>query len=205
MSDQLTSKAGTITSGEDRFMEWKTKDGNMESKAFADFTTFFEGIFQKDRLLDIIKNFICFNNEGVNSYKILAGYHQYFAVCKAVERTRIAIAGDLSADQAGGKVGVFWHTQGSGKLLSMVFYAHLLQQTIDSQNIVVITDRNDLDNQLYTQFSNCKDFCDRNQFRRKAANILKKFLKVASQTESFLRQCKSSPFRQVQGPRRLLS
>jgi len=65
MSDQLTSKAGTITSGEDRFMEWKTKDGNTESKAFADFNTFFEGIFQKERLLDIIKNFICFNNEGV--------------------------------------------------------------------------------------------------------------------------------------------
>ena len=75
MSDQLTSKAGTITSGEDRFMEWKTKDGSTESKAFADFTTFFEGIFQKERLLDIIKNFICFNNNGTESYKILAGYH----------------------------------------------------------------------------------------------------------------------------------
>ena len=83
MSDQLTSKAGTITSGEDRFMEWKTKDGNLESKSFADFATFFEGIFQKERLLDIIKNFICFNNDGINSYKILAGYHQYFAVRKA--------------------------------------------------------------------------------------------------------------------------
>ena len=91
MSNQLTSKAGTITNGEDRFMEWKlqrssprkTKDGDSESKAFADFTTFFEGIFQKDRLLDIIKNFICFNNDGINSYKILAGYHQYFAVRKA--------------------------------------------------------------------------------------------------------------------------
>lgn len=93
MSDQLTSKAGTITSGEDRFMEWKTKDGQIESSNFADFTTFFEGIFQKERLLDIIKNFICFNNEGVNSYKILAGYHQYFAVRKAVERTRIAVDG----------------------------------------------------------------------------------------------------------------
>ena len=151
MSDQLTSKAGTITSGEDRFMEWKTKDGNMESKSFADFTTFFEGIFQKDRLLDIIKNFICFNNDGINSYKILAGYHQYFAVRKAVERTKLAVAGD-------GKIGVFWHTQGSGKSLSMVFYAHLLQQAIDSPTIVVITDRNDLDNQLYGQFCNCKDF-----------------------------------------------
>ena len=150
MSDQLVSKAGTITSGEDRFMEWKTKDGTAESKNLADFTTFFEGIFQKERLLDIIRNFICFNNDGVSSYKILAGYHQYFAVRKAVERTKLAVSGD-------GKIGVFWHTQGSGKSLSMVFYAHLLQQALDAPTIVVITDRNDLDNQLYGQFSNCKD------------------------------------------------
>lgn len=151
MSDQLVSKAGTITSGDDRFMEWKTKDGNKESTALADFTTFFEGIFQKERLLDIIKNFICFNNEGLKSYKILAGYHQYFAVRKAIVRTEQAVQGD-------GKIGVFWHTQGSGKSLSMVFYAHLLQSTIESPTIVVITDRNDLDSQLYTQFANCKDF-----------------------------------------------
>jgi type I restriction enzyme R subunit len=151
MSDQLVSKAGTITSGDDRFMEWKTKDGNKETTALADFTTFFEGIFQKERLLDIIKNFICFNNEGLKSYKILAGYHQYFAVRKAIVRTEQAVQGD-------GKIGVFWHTQGSGKSLSMVFYAHLLQSTIESPTIVVITDRNDLDNQLYTQFANCKDF-----------------------------------------------
>lgn len=151
MSDQLVSKAGTITSGDDRFMEWKTKDGNKETTALADFTTFFEGIFQKERLLDIIKNFICFNNEGLKSKKILAGYHQYFAVRKAIVRTEQAVQGD-------GKIGVFWHTQGSGKSLSMVFYAHLLQTTIESPTIVVITDRNDLDNQLYTQFANCKDF-----------------------------------------------
>ncbi len=151
MSDQLTSKAGTITSGEDRFMEWKTKDGNAESKSVADFATFFEGIFQKERLLDIIKNFICFDNDGVTAHKILAGYHQYFAVRKAVERTKRAVGGD-------GKIGVFWHTQGSGKSLSMVFYAHLLQSTLECPTIVVITDRNDLDNQLYGQFANCKDF-----------------------------------------------
>ena len=151
MSDQLVSKAGTITSGDDRFMEWKTKDGNKETTALADFTTFFEGIFQKERLLDIIKNFICFNNEGLKNCKILAGYHQYFAVRKAIVRTEQAVQGD-------GKIGVFWHTQGSGKSLSMVFYAHLLQSTIESPTIVVITDRNDLDNQLYTQFANCKDF-----------------------------------------------
>ncbi len=151
MSDQLTSKAGTITSGEDRFMEWKTKDGDYENTQYAQFDTFFEGMFQKARLLDIIKNFICFSNEGTNSFKILAGYHQYFAVRKAIESTKHATVTD-------GKGGVFWHTQGSGKSLSMVFYAHLLQEALDSPTIVVITDRNDLDDQLYGQFAKCKDF-----------------------------------------------
>lgn len=151
MSDHLTSKAGTITSGEDRFMEWKTKDGDYEDTQYAKFDTFFEGMFQKERLLDIIKNFICFSNEGVNSFKILAGYHQYFAVKKAIESTKHATVTD-------GKGGVFWHTQGSGKSLSMVFYAHLLQEALDSPTIVVLTDRNDLDDQLYGQFTKCKDF-----------------------------------------------
>lgn len=151
MSDQLTSKAGTITSGEDRFMEWKTVDGGYENTQFAQFDTFFEGMFRKERLLDLIKNFLCFSNEGLKSYKILAGYHQYFAVRKAISSTKKATVTD-------GKGGVFWHTQGSGKSLSMVFYAHLLQEALDSPTIVVITDRNDLDDQLYGQFAKCKDF-----------------------------------------------
>lgn len=153
MSDMSTSKAGTITSGEDRFMEWKTKDGNYENTQYAQFDTFFEGIFQRERFLDILKNFICFNVEGINSYKILAGYHQYFAVRKAVESTRRA-----ASEGGDGKGGVFWHTQGSGKSLSMVFYAHLLQQALNSPTIVVITDRNDLDDQLFSQFAKCSDF-----------------------------------------------
>ena len=151
ISDHLTSKAGTITSGEDRFMEWKTKDGSYENTQYAQFDTFFEGMFTKERLLDIIKNFICFSNEGLKKFKILAGYHQYFAVNKAIESTKHATLTD-------GKGGVFWHTQGSGKSLSMVFYAHLLQDALDSPTIVVITDRNDLDDQLYGQFVKCKNF-----------------------------------------------
>lgn len=151
ISDHLTSKAGTITSGEDRFMEWKTRDGSYENTQYAQFDTFFEGMFEKERLLDIIKNFICFSNEGLKKFKILAGYHQYFAVRKAIETTKNATVTD-------GKGGVFWHTQGSGKSLSMVFYAHLLQEALDSPTIVVITDRNDLDDQLYGQFAKCKDF-----------------------------------------------
>ena len=151
MSDLTTSKAGTITSGEDRFMEWKTRDGSYENTQYAQFDTFFEGIFQKERFLDILQNFICFNVDGANTFKILAGYHQYFAVKKAIESTKHATVTD-------GKGGVFWHTQGSGKSLSMVFYAHYLQKALESPTIVVITDRNDLDNQLYGQFSRCKDF-----------------------------------------------
>ena len=151
ISDHLTSKAGTITSGEDRFMEWKTRDGSYENTQYAQFDTFFEGMFEKECLLDIIKNFICFSNEGLKKFKILAGYHQYFAVRKAIESTKNATVTD-------GKGGVFWHTQGSGKSLSMVFYAHLLQEALDSPTIVVITDRNDLDDQLYGQFAKCKDF-----------------------------------------------
>ncbi len=169
MSDQLISKAGTITSGEDRFMEWKTKDGNYENTQYAQFDTFFEGIFPKERLLDILKNFICFSNEGINSYKILAGYHQYFAVKKAIESTKHATVTD-------GKGGVFWHTQGSGKSLSMVFYAHLLQEALDSPTIVVLTDRNDLDDQLYNQFVKCKDFLRQEPLQAESRENLKTLL-----------------------------
>lgn len=169
MSDHLTSKAGTITSGEDRFMEWKTKDGNYENTQYAQFDTFFEGIFEKKRLLDIIKNYICFSNDGINRFKILAGYHQYFAVNKAVQSTKRAIETD-------GKGGVFWHTQGSGKSLSMVFYAHLLQEALDSPTIVVITDRNDLDNQLYGQFARCKDFLRQEPIQAENREHLKSLL-----------------------------
>lgn len=169
MSDQLTSKAGTITSGEDRFMEWKTKDGDYENTQFAQFDTFFEGMFKKERLLDIIKNFICFSNEGINAFKILAGYHQYFAVRKAIESTKHATVTD-------GKGGVFWHTQGSGKSLSMVFYAHLLQEALDSPTIVVITDRNDLDDQLYGQFAKCKEFLRQEPIHAESRENLKSLL-----------------------------
>lgn len=169
MSDQLTTKAGTITSDETRFMEWKTKDGNYENTQFAQFDTFFEGIFEKKRFLDILKNFICFSKEGINSFKILAGYHQYFAVKKAITSTK-------HATQTDGKGGVFWHTQGSGKSLSMVFYAHLLQEALNSPTIVVLTDRNDLDNQLYGQFSKCKDFLRQEPIHAESREHLKNLL-----------------------------
>ena len=169
MSDMACSKAGTITGKEDRYMEWKTKDGHYESKEFADYDTFFEGIFPKERLIDIIRNFVCFSKDESGAAKILAGYHQYFAVKKAVERTKRATDND-------GKIGVFWHTQGSGKSLSMVFYAHLLQEELQQPTIVVITDRNDLDDQLYTQFSKCQQFLRQTPQQATSRNNLKGLL-----------------------------
>ena len=171
MSDQAVSKAGTITAGEDRFMEWKTKDGSYENTALAQFDTFFEGMFTKERLLDIIKNFICYCVQGTKRWKVLAGYHQYFAVKKAV-----ASAVRAAGEKGDGRGGVFWHTQGSGKSLSMVFFAHLLQEVMDSPTIVVITDRNDLDNQLFGQFTLCKDFLRQTPIQAESRAHLKMLL-----------------------------
>ena len=169
ISDLSINKAGTITSGLDRFMEWKTKDGNIENTALAHFDTFYEGMFSKERLLDIIRNFILFSNDGKKPAKILAGYHQYFAVHKAIEKAKTATKTD-------GKGGVFWHTQGSGKSLSMVFYAHLLQDALDSPTIVVMTDRIDLDDQLYTQFSRCSAFLRQTPVQAESKEHLKSLL-----------------------------
>ena len=167
MSDLATSKAGTITAGEDRFMEWKTKDGSYENTQFAQFDTFIEGIFDKERLLDIIKNFICFSGPDA---KILGAYHQYFAVKKAIAST-------AKATHTDGKGGVFWHTQGSGKSLSMVFYAHLLQQVLCAPTIVVLTDRNDLDDQLFGQFAKCSDFLRQTPRQAESRDHLRKLLR----------------------------
>lgn len=150
LSDLADTRVGTITSPETRFVQWKTVDGNYQDKR-SDYRTMLQGMCSKERLLDIFKNFICFNKEDENTFKVLAGYHQYFAVHKAIKRT-------VEATKSDGRSGVFWHTQGSGKSLSMVFYAHLIQTTLEEPTIVVITDRNDLDDQLFGQFSRCADF-----------------------------------------------
>ena len=122
-------------------------------------------MFNKERFLDIIKNFICFSDDK----KILSAYHQYFAVRKAAAST-------ASATETDGKGGVFWHTQGSGKSLSMVFYAKLLQDALKSPTIVVLTDRNDLDNQLYEQFAKCSDFLRQNPQQAESRAHLKELL-----------------------------
>lgn len=169
MSDMSQSKAGTITAAEDRFMEWKTTDGSYENTQYAAFDVLFEGMLEKNRLLDIIKNFICFSKEDPKDAKILTAYHQYYAVKKAIESTHQATLTD-------GKGGVFWHTQGSGKSLSMVFYAHLLQVALSNPTIIVITDRNDLDDQLFGQFCKCQDFLRQKPQQAESREHLKKIL-----------------------------
>jgi type I restriction enzyme R subunit len=119
----------------------------------------------EDALPNIIQNFICFSGDE----KILGAYHQYFAVRKA----SVAAA---KAAETDGKGGMFWHTQGSGKSLSMVFYAHLLQETLNSPTIVVLTDRNDLDGQLYDQFAKCADFLRQTPLHAESRVHLKELL-----------------------------
>ena len=149
ISDGIDTKVGTITSDFTRYMAWKSENGEKPEENASDFfMVLLNGMFSKERLIDIIRNFIVFQNIQGKTVKILAGYHQYFAVKKAVNRSKKALK-DKS-----GKVGVVWHTQGSGKSLSMVFYSGMIVSDPEFENptIVVLTDRNDLDNQLFGTF-----------------------------------------------------
>ena len=169
MSDMAETRVGTITADEDRYVAWKSVDSDYSETKAATWKTMVDGMLPKARLLDIIKNFVCFNDSGERIVKILAAYHQYFGVTKAIERAGQAVAGD-------GKIGVFWHTQGSGKSLSMVFFAHLLQARLDSPTIAVITDRNDLDDQLFGQFGRCKNFLRQTPVQATSRENLKELL-----------------------------
>lgn len=169
MSDMAETRVGTITSDEDRYVAWKSVDGDYSETKMATWKTMVDGMMPKTRLMDIVKNFVCFNDAGEKVMKILAAYHQYFGVTKAIDRAVEAVDGD-------GKIGVFWHTQGSGKSLSMVFFAHLLQERLNCPTIVVITDRNDLDDQLFGQFGRCKDFLRQSPVQATSRENLKELL-----------------------------
>ncbi|UZT06183.1 type I restriction endonuclease subunit R [Clostridium sp. LQ25] len=167
LSDGVNAKSGTITSNEERFMNWRSVDGiNVEPLEVPQYEVLFKGMFKKERVLDIIKNFLLFQESDEDDkdtegkvigkkkiiIKILAGYHQYFAVKKAVEKTKIA-----TSDNGDRKIGVVWHTQGSGKSYSMVFYTGQLVNELNNPTIVVLTDRNDLDDQLFSTFAKSVD------------------------------------------------
>lgn len=167
ISDGINAKAGTITSNEERYMNWRSIDGiNVEPLDVPQYEVMIRGMLDQHRLLDVIQNFILFQESKDSDYdgagnkigdkksiiKILAAYHQYFAVKKALDSTKLA-----TAEQGDRKIGVIWHTQGSGKSYSMVFYTASLVKELNNPTIVVITDRNDLDEQLYTTFAKSED------------------------------------------------
>ncbi len=149
VSDGVQARAGTITSPWSRFSEWKKIEDTDEVKEnMPTHQTLFNGMLRKDRLLDIINNFILWSDDN----KILSAYHQYFGVKKAISSTENAI------NNRTGKAGLLWHTQGSGKSFSMVFYAGNMIKALNNPSIVIVTDRNDLDNQLFTTFAKCSDY-----------------------------------------------
>ena len=184
-SDGLDAKAGTISSDISRFMAWKSRDGFKEDKATTpQIETLIRGMLSKQVLLDLIRHFIVFEKSkkediktglsSVITIKKIAAYHQYFAVNKAIEETLRA-----TSEQGNGKAGVVWHTQGSGKSLSMVFYAGKSVLQLDNPTIVVMTDRNDLDDQLFDTFANCKQLLRQDPTQAQNREDLKNLLKVA--------------------------
>ena len=152
-SDGINTKAGSLTANYDRFMTWRSKDGETESSSsLASLDVLIHGMLNPETLLDLIRYFVLFQNDGKGHIsKILAAYHQYYAVNKTVDRALLASSG-----QGDGKGGVIWHTQGSGKSLTMVFFSGKLIQMLNNPTLVVVTDRNDLDNQLYSTFVKSK-------------------------------------------------
>ena len=176
ISDGLDTRMGTITSDFTRYMAWKSENGEKpQERSLNYFTVLLNGVFPKARLLDLIQNFIVFQNSKDKTIKIIAGYHQYFAVKKAVECTKNALK------KHSRKVGVVWHTQGSGKSLSMVFYTGCIVSNPEFSNptIVVLTDRNDLDNQLFDTFCSSSKLLLRQTPRQaKSREHLKELLRV---------------------------
>lgn len=186
VSDGLEAKAGSLTAPYSRYSAWKTKDGINEADKFEDeLSTLIRGMLGKDTILDYVKNFVTFEKTKtedkktkvikIETVKKIAAYHQYYAVNKAIESTISAASG------AGNKkAGVIWHTQGAGKSLSMAFYTGKLVQQLNNPTVVVITDRNDLDDQLFDTFAGNSDLLRQPPQQADSCEKLKDLLKVAS-------------------------
>lgn len=172
VSDGFDAKAGTITSEWERFQPWKTIDGKEKAPtAIPQIEVLLKGMFNKETLLDLVRHFIVFEEKS----KKLAAYHQYHAVNKAIDATLKA-----ASTKGDRRCGVVWHTQGSGKSLSIVFYAGKLVLALDNPTLVVLTDRNDLDDQLYGTFSRCNEVLRQAPVQAETRKELRDLLKVAS-------------------------
>lgn len=176
VSDGWDALCGTVTSDFGRFMSWKTKDGKTTADTLQpQMEVMFTGMLNKQTLLDLIRHFIVFEKSKDKTLKKIAAYHQYYAVNKAVTTTQIA-----AAETGDRRAGVVWHTQGSGKSLSMVFYTGKLVLALDNPTIVVLTDRNDLDDQLYETFTNCQQLLRQEPQQAEDRRHLRTLLSVAS-------------------------
>jgi type I restriction enzyme R subunit len=175
IGDGLDMKVGTISSNFERYSAWKTVNGEVPDKNIPELTTLVNGLLAPERLLDVIKNFIVYDTDITSgkTIKKVAAYHQYWAVNKALLATKVSV--QPNADH---KAGVVWHTQGSGKSLSMLFYCSKLIQSTELKNptIVVITDRIDLDGQLFNTFCACRELLRQDPVQAKSRSNLRKLL-----------------------------
>jgi type I restriction enzyme R subunit len=172
ISDGIDARAGTITSEWERFMQWKTIDGEKPKKGVTEIEVLLRGMCEKQRLLDITRNFIVFEKDK-DTKKKLAAYHQYWATNKAVEST-------IAARKGNKKAGIVWHTQGSGKSLTMIFYSGKLVRELDNPTILVLNDRNDLDGQLFETFGRCQDVLRQKPVQANSRKELRGLLSVSS-------------------------
>lgn len=189
ISDGVNAKAGTISSNEERFMSFRTIDGiDIVPTNSLMMEVLSKGMLSRERILEITKDYILFLQDKNEKIKILAQYHQFFAVKKALEKTREAQGND-------GKIGVVWHTQGSGKSLTMVFYTGQLMKKFNNPTIIILTDRNDLDNQLFGTFSKAQNYLVDTPKQAENKEELKELLNVSSGGIIFTTIQKFSPRR----------
>lgn len=177
-SDGIEARLGTLTADWEWFLPWRTITGDdLAPKGLPELEVLIKGIFDKQRFLDLLRYFIVFEVDGAEIIKKIAGYHQFHAVNKAVECTIQA-----ASPKGDKRVGVIWHTQGSGKSLTMAFYAGKIIQhpKMENPTLVVLTDRNDLDDQLFGTFSRCKDLLRQTPVQAESREHLKEILQVAS-------------------------
>ena len=179
ISDGLQARIGSLTANKEWFKVWRTTDGRVDApRSVLELQTLIEGVFEKSRLLDLLRDFVAYDDDDKGrTAKVIAGYHQFHAVKAAVEETVRA-----SGQTGDRRAGVVWHTQGSGKSFSMVFYAGRIARSADMQNptVVVLTDRNDLDDQLFGQFDRCSDLLNQKPRQADSRAQLRELLQVAS-------------------------
>lgn len=177
-SDGIAARIGSLSADLERFMPWRTTDGtDVAPKGAPELSTLIEGVFEHRRLLDLLCHFTVFGETGSGLVKIIAGYHQFHAVRHAVNSTVTA-----SSPEGNQRVGVIWHTQGSGKSLLMAFYAGQLVKhpAMANPTLVVLTDRNDLDDQLFSTFSMCRDLIRQTPVQAESREHLQALLNRAS-------------------------